>query len=866
MEPRGRLRSHGQGSIRSPTDHYQRNLSAAESSDEDDDDIPANKPPSVSPSKRLSLSATRLSVQRAKRSLSDTVRGGIVLYPGSKRPRNGYNMAPISRESLPRSTPDALRARSPTHFCTDSLSSEDDVREGLVRSVNDALRHLQARQTQDDTEQQLELGGAPNLHVLHKAESEEWGDAGNCVDIHHLVPGTLPLHPDVLNGVGEEIKQILPASEGHSATVPVGATPNREKQAQTEVQTRMYTVLPSLHDKWEVPNLPGQPIAVEEHTEAPLCRSQTLQPTKKRGRPPKFSAKTSPNEAPDTGKKKLGRPRKHCPPLRDETDKDHNARIGRLQMGIIPSFLGPDTQVLRQSSLILNDTTPQTAPGLDLEPKAEPGEDAGWSLNHAELSVRDINVDNQSTDFGRDDKLTQCGPIEYNDGGHPDSDANKTDGTLSEFIDGFDSDSGSRSDVDRSFKDSFECDVDAFNARQFSHLEEDDVFESPLDDDVLAIHLDHQSLKQLCKLLGDNSWAGVKDGWQWQYFHYEDAKTKPARALLSLLTKLERLYQAAPKAPNLKEQNRFLREHADMLRYYFYQIKIVVEHIRTKRLEIPERNETTQNTDPRKRKMMMRDLVLFVIPMLAHVLASVWGLGGKTWTKISPGKTSFTSATVELFKRVLGWTMTLHYRLLSELERCPLEERPEGQGEQQAWLRRNGRREEIGPLIDNLCQVILDAPDQLAETKARAEEELKRHQRQLRREKQLQIEQKAAEEARQALVAERKKKSLLSTHAIHHRLGSPAVSSQPSSSLTLRSTEWSIEEQRLLFLRIQASFPVCPDLDDLRWELNKTVAQTVAMTEQILEKMLARVLIGYSAEERAAELRQIMHNSGMVGL
>ncbi|TGJ88184.1 hypothetical protein E0Z10_g599 [Xylaria hypoxylon] len=915
MEPQGGLRSRTHRSFQSHTNHHQYNSPDAESSDEDDDDIPANKLPSVSPSKQVSLSAPRLYVDRAKRSLSDMTRGGIVFYPGPKKPRNGYNMVPVPRESLPRSTPDSSCSPAQLHSRANSLSSdtEDDVREGLIRVMNDALRQLQTRQAQDDVEQQPQPGGASTLDLLNEVQSEELEDAGNIVGSQdsglppaiptRIIPCALPLNSDVSNGVGKGIKQLFQAA--HCATISAGATLNRENRIDTEVQARVDAV--SLHhgNIWEIPNSPGQPSAPGGHPETTSSSDQKLQPAKKRGRPPKLPPKGLSNGAPGTEKKRLGRPRKNYPRLRHETDKEYITRIARLQKKPIPSFSDSDTQLPWRPSPVLNgiqpvaayeseqiiqgydahtsahvpavtrdqkpnvsrlpcrpcfnDNNSQLAPELDVQPKAAPEEDEMWLVNHAEHGTRDGDLDERNRDFGRDDNLAQHEAIENGDDGSVDYNTTDDDSTTLDFIDGFDSDPGSRSDVDQSAEDSFVHDVNAFNARQTRHYEDDEVFENPVDDDVLAIHLDHEPLKQLCKFLGNASWVGVKGNWQWRYFDYDDAKTRPARALLPLLTKLERIYQNAPKAPNLKEQNKFLREHTDMLRYYFYKIKIVVEHIRSERLEIPERNEATPNTDPRKRKRMTRDLVLYVIPMLAHVLASGWGLGGEKWAK-----TSFTSATIKLLQPVLGWIMILHRRLLSELDKCPLEEKPESEPYQQAWRRQNDRRQEIGPLVDKLCQVLSAAPDQLVEMEAYAKKELQRRQEQLEREEQLNIEQKAAEEARQASVAERKRRSLLSIRGIHYRLGSPTTSSRPSPTLTPRSTEWSIEEQRLLFLRIQASFPTCPDLNNLRWELNKTVAQTVAMTEQIIEKMLTRVLVDYSVEERAAELRRIMHSSGLV--
>ncbi|KAI1304016.1 hypothetical protein F5Y03DRAFT_358761 [Xylaria venustula] len=794
MEPRGRQRSHERGSIPPPTDLCRPDLPTDESSDGDDDDIPACKLPSVSPAKSLPLAATRLprvQTNRTKRSLSDAAQGGIVLYPGSKKPRNGYNMVPVSRTSLAHSTPDSLRRPIPVHSRTNSLSSGEEVREGLVRYVNDALHHLHTQRALD-SEKQLEPQGALSCHLLdeNQIRVERLENVGNRVDdqdsclspnISNSTSSALPVHSHMLNGVSEIT---------HNAPIPAYAAPRGDIPAKPEAQTRVETVLPPSGDEWDIPNSPGQLDTMETIPEAPPQK-------KKRGRPPKSSAKIIVDKAPSTVKKKLGRPRKHNPHVSDETDKDNITRITRLQKERIPSFSDSDTHLLPQPSPVLNSTV-------------------------------------------------------HNDNDPIDSNAEETDGTLSESIDGFESDSGSRVGGGAS-KDSFECDLNAFRARQTCLPEDDESFQNPSDDDIIAVHLDYQPLKQLVQLLGGKPWAAVRGGWHLREFHHEHAESKPARALLTLLTKLERLYQAAPKAPNLKDQNKFLREHTDLLRYYFYKIKMVVEHIRTKRLAILEANQTNQHINLRKRKRTTRDLVLYVIPMLAHVLTSAWRLGGRLWTG-----TSFTSAIVELLTRVLGWITPLHHRLMSELALCPFEGEPAGKREKQAWHGRNEMRKEITPILDDLYQVIWAAPDDLAEAEARAKEEVKQRQEQIRRDEELRIE-------RQALAAERKKQSLLSIRAIHSRLESPALSSRPASSSAPRSSDWSVEERRLLFLRIQASFPVCPDLNELRWELNKTLAQTVTMTEQILDKMLERVCVGYSAAERAAKLGQIMQNSGVAG-
>ncbi|GAW21998.1 hypothetical protein ANO14919_115300 [Xylariales sp. No.14919] len=895
MESPGGLRSPNRTSLQPPTAHYQRTSLTTDSSDQDDDDddIPAHKLPSVSPSKRHPLSVPSPHVNQTKRPLSDAARGGIVLYPGSKRPRNGYNMPPPSRESLPRSTPDSSCTPAPIRSRSDSLNSSlgDDVPEGLVSSVNDAIR-----QAQDHEEQQTQLERALTTDVLEEARSDEVeGTRSPMGDQGSGLPLALPLDSEVLNGVSAETLQLFQAT--HCAAMSADATPNGAIRTNTEVKAPVDTVLPPPGDIWDVPCSPGQQSAQQT---APEGRTEnTPPPVKKRGRPPKPSG----NE-----KKILGRPRKDNPRLRDGTYGDYITHIARLRKKPIPCFSDSDAQLPRQPFPVPNGASPvqyvgtnaseqiiqdndaptpahvsvatrgqepdisrvqfypcfdgnnyQFAPSLSLAPKTVPEGDSGWAINHAEGSSREGNLDEGSKNLECDDNVVQEELIESGHDECADHHASEDDGMISDFIDGFNSDPGSYRNADQSAEDSFAHDVNAFNASRTHHYEEDENFEDPVDDDVLSIHIDPMPLKRLYTLLGNAAWAGVKRGWQRQDFDYDDAKTEPARALLPLLTKLERLYLMAPRAPDLKAQNKFLREHGDMLRYYFCKIRMVVEYIRSERLELPERNEVALNTDPRKRKRMEQDLVLYVIPMLAHVLVSGWDLGGEKWTK-----TSFTIATVELLKRTLGWIVVLHRRLLGELESCPLEEEPETERKKQLWRTQNEKRKEIGPLLEKLCQVLSAAPDQLAEVEARAEMELQRREERLRQEEQLEIERKAAEEARQALVAEQKKRSLLSIRGIHYRLRPPTPASRPSPTATPRPAEWSLEEQNLLFLRIQAAYPACPDLNNIRWELNKTLAQTVAMTEKILEKMLTKVLVGYSAEERAAELRRIMHSSGAV--
>lgn len=746
--PRSGLRSCARGLVQAPVNPDVRSSPEIESSD-GDDDIPASKLPSSSPPKRLAAPSANLHARPAKRPRSDLAQNpGIVLYHGSKNLRNGYNLKPVKRTSLPHSItshPRAPIALTETTSRPESLrtSPEDGVRDGLLSSVNDAFRRRSAHAIQ---------AGAPTSYSLDDTEHEELGGSGIGTDSQDSYPpsATPPrsVNPDALTS-NKNPKQAHQNTD--TETLSADEAPHRGNRDGGGAPTQRDNALPSRGD---VPEPSPRPGAQEEGSDVIPHSKENLSPPKKRGRPPK----------------KRGRPPKN--PTQSET---------------------------------------QDAKDVDTASEYEEG--------------------------------LQSGPVS-----------------------GSDTDSENGNDGDQHSYESFMQDVGASNNRQTFHDEDDEAFEGPEEDDHLAIHLDPRPLKELCKLLSLKGWIGTTVNWQWRPFECNTARTGPGRALISVLVKLERLYQATPKAPDLNAQNLYLKEFAGTLRKYFHKIKIIVEHIRTRRLVILKPEEPLEMMDRCQRKRMAKDLVSCVVPMLVHILASIWKLGAREWCG-----GSFTGATVELLNRALGWVMALYHRLRAELERSPLEGKAKNKSQEQVWNVWNARRKEIGPLLEDLYQVIEAAPDQLAEADAYAKELLRHRELARRKQRQLQIEQQAeqqaAEEARRAQVAERKKRSLLSIHGIYYGLEPPATSSQPPPPPppTREPVKWSIEEQRVLFLRIQASFPLLPDFGDLHWKLNKTVVETADMAEHILGKMLDIVLVGYSPEERVEEVRKIMRGSQVTG-
>ncbi|KAI1488185.1 hypothetical protein F5X96DRAFT_646769 [Biscogniauxia mediterranea] len=437
-----------------------------------------------------------------------------------------------------------------------------------------------------------------------------------------------------------------------------------------------------------------------------------------------------------------------------------------------------------------------------------------------------------------------------------------------EVIEGLEDNGEVNTDVDLSVEESFEQDVIHFKSL---HVEDRNVkdFEGPSDDDLVAIPLDYEPVQKVCKLLGHSAWAAKKIDWQWRPFNCDYVSTLPGRKIVSLLVKLERLYHAAPVAPELAEQNRFLREHSGLLSYYFSKIRAVVDYIGRERLASLEQNTSPLNTCNKHRKEMAQDLVQTIIPMLLHVFASAWRLGGRIWTRTS----SFTRSTVELLQREVCWVMLLYPSLLKELGRSPLEERPEAKTKLEAWEKRVQKREELHKLLEKLSRVVQDAPGMLEKEEKRAHREMEERKQWLKRQKEIQAQRKLEEEAKLAYIRDQKLRSLMSIRGVHYPLRATSSSPSASSSATrtlpksptpsYKRSKWSFEERVFLFEKIQESYPVIPDLESLHLEVGKTVEEMEDMAEELLGVMLKAAKPDDTAESRRDEVSKIMQSYRM---
>ncbi|KAI0394230.1 hypothetical protein F5Y17DRAFT_428784 [Xylariaceae sp. FL0594] len=713
--------------------------------------------------------------------------------------------------------PSPALLQTPPSASSSTLTPEDDVRKGLIHDLNIVLRQSQWHEPVDEVEQQAQDLEAPPSHSSPKpANTEECEDREHrgrepaLNDLPVTLSPTLPLDhvphtpQDTRAWDSSAILDPLVAGEARhqeeeranaaaSGTI-AEVTGNGETEPREKVPDLAQPIPKHVEDVWEVQSSP--------------------EPSKQRGQGTKESVKKSPRNLltaqqalpagtqPTGTKRKRGRPRKRLLSIASEV-----------------------------KTLVAGTGSPATGRHDSAATKASRSNNA---VTHA---------DDSHNGGPRDEDQPMVVHV----------DLDGIEKVESVFSSGSDSEGSTDKAEDTTAKARFDRDVDRYIGRLSFHPPCQDLFTAPRADAFTAARITHEPLSQLCKILSAARGTGKGDGHS-QRGESGEVESRPARAFLRVLSKLDRFFQAAPKFPDLQGQNAFLGRHANMLNTYFYKIEVILKHIRTQRLEIPEHNGSVANSDPGKGEKIARDLVLYVIPMMSRVLASAWALGGEP-----QDHGLFTRAVVELMKRVIDWMIVLRDPVLEELRRRSLDETTT-KCKDQTWQVWNDEKEEIGRLLDWLLKDIAAALDRLGKGEDHAKQYLHRGQPQTQSKDQLRMSQKAAgaKETGLASTAERRKDSSMPARGVQYDPDSSASSSRPSPFLTPVSTHWSLEEKTYLFKKIQEAFPRPPDIDRLRSELNKSRAETAIVAEDILEKMLAIVKPRQPVSERQAEAHRII--------
>ncbi|XDG05734.1 hypothetical protein ABKA04_005349 [Annulohypoxylon sp. FPYF3050] len=406
---------------------------------------------------------------------------------------------------------------------------------------------------------------------------------------------------------------------------------------------------------------------------------------------------------------------------------------------------------------------------------------------------------------------------------------------------------------------SFAQDVAEFESRYPEGFVGDESYLGAVEDDNITVHIDPSCLRTALQLMRHHAWGGFRMGWHQRSFDIESSDTRPIRILLELLEKFERLLAAAPKAPRHAEQNRFLKRYCNLVSYYFSEIGSTLKTIR----EIYQKQESV-NTK------LHSDIISCAIPMLFHVLVSAWELGGRDWRR-----TMFTISTIDLLGRTINWIGQLYRPLLRRLVR----QSPDSlRDESKAQRTQREKQEELEKYRKDLCRLITESVDALEEEENRRNLERQIQQENLIRQEELIAQQKQEEEAVMMSIRERQRRSLMSIRSIHTPL---SESSRPSSRQMSAAREvpspkpsrarpaqiqpprsnggdWSREEKVYLFKKLQDSYPDLMDLDDVRWELNRTLEETEDMAEELLGLMLETVHPEQAAADRDAHIHEVM--------
>ncbi|RYO73965.1 hypothetical protein DL766_006112 [Monosporascus sp. MC13-8B] len=439
-------------------------------------------------------------------------------------------------------------------------------------------------------------------------------------------------------------------------------------------------------------------------------------------------------------------------------------------------------------------------------------------------------------------------------------DADDFDDRNSPFIDGVELEVGSQTDIDLSVEESFSRDVELFRTRHVPDEELFEIFEGPPEDDLTTIHLHPDFLERALRLMGSKGWTGLHTSWQSRLSDMATAETTPGRAIMLLLRKLRRLYNAVPNAPYLRDQNIFLAKHSDVITYYFSKIQLVVDHIRTARLGKPSRNASATNRSEEKRNEVAEEIVSLIIPTVLQVLAVAWTLGDD-----GEGSTQFTASTAEFLMRGIGWVNRLYYPALRQLSK---EKEPRKTHAKKEWSGKRRKREEFGPLVDALVDQLQQAPDMLLE-KEHAESVREQN---LRRQKRKQMQWERDKQEREQRIREQNQRAYKSIFAETMTPTLPSLSPSARITTTMPPSsplvwQWSHEEKEFLFEHLRQSYPKLPDLSGyVRQELNRDLDDIKRMAGDILRVMLKEACeeagVDMSAADREVEIGGIFRYSG----
>ncbi|RYO73659.1 hypothetical protein DL764_010437 [Monosporascus ibericus] len=826
--------------------------SESESSDEDDEGIPNRL--TVPPSKRSGVVTLRpqAHVRPAKRT-----RDEVPLSSSTSKRRRLDDQAPPSQDRgfspTPASSlqiaPQAIDRKQPSNE-NSSSAAENEVSDEVISSIKSILK------TRNTINQQPPREEPPSEPPSKPLVQGEWVRAADHRDSR--------LEDEIEVGEGSdefaETDNSHIEGEGLVGSVQGSAiAPDDEQDAASGDLSALPDKTASLVDETRLPSArPEYPDLQQDPYEIPMSPPATMQLEKPRS----ASTKTCRSQRISSRNCDIGQVSSfRSPQASTSAAKDISLQIHGLhiQGDVQGRFVVDPVRITPYVEVADSEEVSEDIQTLALIKKEKWGSVKETTEGDGEEGHSDNHEQSEANDSRGREHADADAEADADDGASP-----FIDDRSSSIIDGMELEVESQPDIDLSVRESFSRDIELFRNRHVPYEELFEIFEGPPEDDLTTIHLHQDFLERALRLMGSKGWTGLRTNWQSRLPDMATAETTPGRSIIPLLRKLRRLYNAVPNASYLRDQNIFLAKHSDVITYYFSKIQLVVDHIRTARLEKPSRNASAINWSEEKRDEVAEEIVSLIIPTALQVLAVAWTLGDD-----GEGSTQFTASTAEFLMRGIGWVNRLYYPALRQLSR---EKEHMTTHAKKEWSAKRRKREEFGPLLEKLVDQLQHAPDMLLE-KEHAERVREREREQnLRRQKRKQMQWGRDKQEREQWTREHNQRAYLSI------FGKTTAPTLPSSSPSARTAttmpppfqlvwQWSHEEKEFLFEHLRRSYPKLPDLSGyVRQELNRDLDDIKRMARDILRVMLKEACedagVDMSAADREIEIGDIFRSSG----
>lgn len=199
-----------------------------------------------------------------------------------------------------------------------------------------------------------------------------------------------------------------------------------------------------------------------------------------------------------------------------------------------------------------------------------------------------------------------------------------------------------------------------------------------------------------------------QDSAVWLRKHVTSIRSKQCRSLFRHLSVLREITSEMPKSPDIDEQFDFLREKKSYLDTAFSSIRGLVDQIARKiSSEIGMADEETDSEEPRRVGQIVASLHSKIIPMLVLVLREAFMVGGhqlsaKNGQRLPLEKGEFTSSTLQILLRIIGWTQRLHKNMWEYLQCYPPKPVNETKTAINLVARRQRGREKAGGYLDKV--------------------------------------------------------------------------------------------------------------------------------------------------------------------